>query len=115
MLEGRNQIVDLNDFHVQILPAREGQQLLIQLGAAAHGLPGRIEQPANPWFVRHAAAQHVETAADDHQKVVEVVRDAAGQLADGLHLLGLPQLLVDLAPLRHVGGDAGDPDRLRPS
>ena len=31
----------------------------------------------------------------DRQQVVEVVRDAAGQLADRLHLLGLPELLFD--------------------
>ena len=31
--------------------------------------------------------------ADDHgQEVVEVVRDAAGELADGFHLLRLPDL-----------------------
>src|SRR5262249_16042220 len=35
---------------------------------------------------------------DGCQKVVEVVRDAPGELADGLHLLGLDQLLLE-APL----------------
>jgi len=29
---------------------------------------------------------------DDSQDIVEVVRDAAGQLADGFHLLGLAEL-----------------------
>ena len=32
----------------------------------------------------------------DGQKIVEVVRDAAGELADGLHLLRLPQRLLGL-------------------
>ena len=35
------------------------------------------------------------------QQVVEVVRDAAGELADGLHLLRLAQGLLGLAPQLH--------------
>ena len=49
------------------------------LGRTAHGDP-----------VLHA----VERAGDALQYVVEVVRDAAGELADGLHLLRLPQRLL---------------------
>src|SRR5207247_1886122 len=39
---------------------------------------------------------------DDGEQIVEVVSDAAGELADRLHLLGLAQLLLERAPLRHV-------------
>ena len=35
-------------------------------------------------------------AADDGEQVVEIVGDAAGQLSDGLHLLGLAQLRLQL-------------------
>ena len=45
--------------------------------------------------------QH-DVAGDAGQDVVEVVGDAAGELADRLHLLGLAQLLLERAPLRHV-------------
>ncbi|KAG1167137.1 hypothetical protein G6F35_017831 [Rhizopus arrhizus] len=38
--------------------------------------------------------QHVHRAGDDLQQVVEIVGDAAGELADGLQLLRLPQLLA---------------------
>ena len=38
--------------------------------------------------------QDFDRAGDDGEDVVEVVRDAAGELADGLHLLRLPQLLL---------------------
>ena len=38
--------------------------------------------------------QQVQAAADAREQVVEVVRDTAGQLADGLHLLALPELLL---------------------
>ena len=43
------------------------------------------------------AADHVEAAQDDGQQIVEVVRDAAGELADGLHLLRLAQQFLGLA------------------
>jgi hypothetical protein len=36
-------------------------------------------------------------AQDDGEKVVEVVRDAARELADRLHLLGLAELLLGSA------------------
>ena len=38
-----------------------------------------------------AAAGDIETADHDRQHIVEVVRDAAGELADRFHLLALPQ------------------------
>ncbi len=43
-----------------------------------------------------SAARHIHVAGDDGQKIVEVVRHAAGELADSLHLLGLTQRLFDL-------------------
>ncbi len=45
-------------------------------------------------------ADHVEAAQHDGQEVVEVVRDAAGELADGFHLLRLAQRL--LGPLARL-------------
>ena len=41
-----------------------------------------------------ALGDDVEPADDDRQQVVEVVRDAAGQLAQRLHLLALAELLL---------------------
>jgi len=42
-------------------------------------------------LVFSAAKHQIERADDDAQEVVEVVGDAAGQLPDRLHLLGLDQ------------------------
>ena len=39
-------------------------------------------------------ADHLHRAGDARQQIVEVVREATGQLADRLHLLRLPQLLL---------------------
>ena len=41
-------------------------------------------------------------ALDDGEQVVEVVRDARGELADGLHLLRLPELVLEMQPLGDV-------------
>ena len=47
---------------------------------------------------------------DAREQVVEVVRDAAGKLADGLGALGPAQALLELASIGHVGGDSHDPE-----
>ena len=58
-----------------------------------------------------------EIAEHDHQQIVEVVRDAAAELTDRLHLLRrgelllrLLQLLLRLAPLGDVARDLGEAD-----
>src|SRR6266852_9146552 len=56
-------------------------------------------------------------ALDGANDVVEVVGDAAGQLADGFKLLHLAELLFEGPPLGHVLGDAfeaSDTDRRVP-
>ncbi len=55
------------------------------------------------------ARQGLQAAADDHQQIVEVVSDAAGELADRLHLLALTQGLVQQPALGIVDDDADDP------
>ena len=49
--------------------------------------------------------QQLGIAPDDRQHVVEVVRHAAGELADGLHLLRLAQLLLQCLALGDVPHD----------
>ena len=46
------------------------------------------------------ALHQLDAADDDAQHVVEVVRDPAGELTDGLHLLRLPQLTFRLSRAR---------------
>ena len=43
-------------------------------------------------IVRQPFPQQFEIAEDGHQQIVEVVRDAAGELAEALHLLHLMHL-----------------------
>ncbi len=45
----------------------------------------------------------LQPAHDRRQKIVEVVRDPAGKLADRLHLLRLAKRLLGAEPLAHLG------------
>ena len=49
--------------------------------------------------------QELAVAGDRGQQVVEVVRDAAGEAADRLHLLGLAELRLELLLARQVAHD----------
>ena len=46
--------------------------------------------------------RQLRVAGDDRQQVVEVVSDAARQLADGIELLRLPKLLLERMLVAHV-------------
>ena len=59
-----------------------------------HHLPARAIE---------AAQGKIDAADDDREHVVEVVRDAAGQLADRLHLLHLAELGFGRFALRRFG------------
>ena len=75
----------------QFLPTGEGQHATGQRTAAHGALDGIVEQLELRRIGRHALAQEFETAEHSHQQIVEIVGDAAGQIADGFHLLGLTQ------------------------
>ena len=79
---------DLEPLH----PA-EREQLAGQPGTALGGGEG-IVGIALELGVRRALGDDVEPADDDRQQIVEVVRDAAGQLPQRLHLLALAKLLL---------------------
>src|SRR6516225_7585377 len=72
----------------------ERQQLARQafstLGCGLYSFDG-------PWQFRiKQAREDLGTTANDHQQIVEVVRDAAGQFADRLHFLSHRELLARL-------------------
>src|ERR1700691_2554787 len=49
--------------------------------------------------------QHFGISVDHHQEVVEVVGDATGEAADGIHFLCLAKLLFELTAVGDVFGD----------
>ena len=52
-----------------------------------------------------SSLQKIESADNDREHVIKVVRDAASELADGLHFLHLAQLLFGLGALPHLFGN----------
>src|SRR5262249_55051133 len=50
--------------------------------------------------------QELAAAQDDREEVVEIMGHAARQLADGLHLPNLAELILHPLPLRDIGVDA---------
>ena len=56
-----------------------------------------------------AAAQALDAAVDDHQQIVEVMRDPAGQLADRLQPLRLAQRVLRRLPAFRFGVHASRP------
>jgi hypothetical protein len=95
-LELGNELVCVDQFWVQYLPPRKGENLRRKLCPPINGAPcGRSEPPdfANILGI----LDEFEVRGDHRKQVVEVVRDAAGELADGLHLLALVELLLNEA------------------
>ena len=95
---------DIEHLRRQRLPAGKGQQLPGELRGALDRVGNRVDVTAAPLLRQVAAAQEVGRGADDGQQIVEIVRDAAGQLADRFHLLRLAQRFLGLAPLGDVDG-----------
>ena len=78
------------------MPPTEGKEPFRQLRAVLGGLSGLLQE-FELARVLDTRLEHFQIAEDDRKQVVEVVRDAAGELPDGLHLLGLAQFLLDLS------------------
>ena len=84
--------------------ARERQQATDQVGAPAGRLDGRGNVLAHMVLHIGLLAQRGEVAQHHGQDVVEIVRHAAGELAQGFHLLRLHQHVVRAALLGDVEG-----------
>ena len=78
----RYRAVDLDVARPQRLFSREGEQVLDQLGAALGGIVDQARDALQFGLILQARHQRLGIAGDHGQHVVEVVRDAAGQLAD---------------------------------
>ncbi len=94
------QVSQVHRFEREGRAARKSEQL-IHHQAPADGRGDDVAQARFVWSAR----QQLGVGEDDGQQVVEVVRDAAGQLADRLHLLGLAQLFLQPATFTHVFGE----------
>ena len=88
------------------------------LGQIGPAFSGFVDQPGDGrelGFTGDGILQDADGAGDHGQDVVEVVRDAARQLADRIHLLHVPKLGFRGLLFRQVAADEEvAADRLRP-
>ncbi|MNR36126.1 hypothetical protein D3C85_1540210 [compost metagenome] len=103
---------NLDGFGLEFLAPGKRQHALGQRYATQGALGGVVHQPGNTRVVTHALADYFQIAEDHRQQVVEIVGNASGELADGLHLLRLEQRLAglfeDLLGLGGFGDVTGD-------
>ena len=88
----------------QRLLAGEREQMLGEIGAARRGLVDHPRDGGKLRLVLDRVGQDFDRSGDDGQDIVEVVRDAAGELADRFHLLGLPDPVLG----RDLVGEVAD-------
>ncbi|MGY4372018.1 hypothetical protein ACVW1A_008083 [Bradyrhizobium sp. LB1.3] len=97
--------VDVDFARLERLLAGEGEQMLGQLRAAFGGIVDQLGDGGEFGTVSDRIRQNADRAGDDGQHIVEVVRDTAGQLTDGIHLLDVPELRLGRLLLGEVAAD----------
>ncbi len=104
-----------NRFPRDLLLAAEGQDLIHQVAGPLARAMNQLHMLVKRIVRRHFLHRQLRQAQDRHQRVVEIVRDAAGQSADRFHLLQLMDFLLCVAAAafgRPLVRDVGaDPDR----
>jgi hypothetical protein len=94
--------IEIYRARLQHLAARESQQLACQPRGALGLFTDAREALGHLRIVAVLLESQLSPAQDRAHYVVEVMRDAARQLADGLKLLCLPQLPLDSAQLGDI-------------
>ena len=104
----------MDGFAVQFLPPRECEHPLGESRAALGTLRCVIQQRHELRVIWQTFAHEFKTAEHRHQKVVEIMRDAASKVADRFHLLrlverraGLVEFYLGFPPFADVLGDLG--------
>ena len=109
LFEIRDNGVDVDDARVEHLAAAEGEELARQRRRALGRLLDLEQVVASPIVRREVLEEKLGVAGDRRQEIVEVVGDAAGELAHRLQplrqvqpLLTLAQRFLGAASLGHV-------------
>jgi hypothetical protein len=95
-------LVQIDHARLPHLLATEREQLLGQLARAPPGARDLLDIGAQRVLRPQAARDQRGVTQDHRQQVVEVVRDAAGELPDRIHLLRLAQLFFEAAAIVDV-------------
>ena len=104
----RQEIADIQRFHAEGLLARKGEQFAHQAGGPGDGLVDRLQLGIVRVADRVAVQEFIAIEPDGREQIVEIMRHTAGELADGLHFVGLAELAFQLLPGGHID-DIGDP------
>ena len=88
--------IQVEHLRLQDLLAAEGQELAGEGRRAVRRRPDQVDVAAKRMLCRELRQGEVAPPKNDGEEVVEIVRDPTGQLADGLHLLGLNQVRLRL-------------------
>ncbi len=104
--------VEVQDLGLEHLAAAVGEQLAGEPGRPLRRLADLFHIAAHRVPGRQVAQQQLRVAEDRREQVVEVVRDAAGELAHRLHFLRLAELLLEAALLGDVALRAPDPHQV---
>jgi hypothetical protein len=93
-LELGDHTVERQHAGLEYLAPAERQQLSRESRRALAGVPDLLDVSPQRVIGAKLLEQQLAVAQDPGEQVVEVVRDAAGKLADRFHLLGVAQLLL---------------------
>ena len=107
----RHRVVDVEETRLEDLLAAEREQLARDRGRPLDCAPDFFD--VGPRLVIRGDGGERELGVADHggQRVVQIVRDAAGESPDRLHLLRLPKLILEVAPFGDVLHSADHADR----
>ena len=98
---------DVGRLRIERLAPAESEKLGRQLRALLRRLQRLLDMLAL-LEIGEIRMEHLQIGDDRRQVIVEIMRDAAGELADRLHLLRLPELLLHLLAARQVADEAGE-------
>ena len=104
-LDARHDGVEIEHLEGQDLFSAESQELAREHGRPLRGLLDQLDVGPPGVLLGQGGEKQVGASADHRQEVVEVVGDAARELAHRLHLLRLPELLLELFLLREIDED----------
>ena len=97
-----DRVIEVEEARLEKLLPAERQQLTRDGTGPLRGLANLLDVGPRRMARRHFAERELGVAGDRGQRVVEIVRDPAGQPADRLHFLRLPQLILELPSIGDV-------------
>lgn len=95
----------------QALAGCQGKQARGQCRRALSAMLGHVSCPANPGDIQlfrrslNLSTDRIQTAQDNGEQVVKIMRHTSRKLADNFHLLALPQRLLCFHALRDFVSD----------